>query len=55
MTDYVLRYQVWTGEGDGKRASFRSKEDARRSVLDIIHAFPNAYIYDALDEIYIGR
>ena len=53
MTDYVLRYQVWTGEADGKRASFRGKEDARRYVLDIIHAFPNAYIYDALTEEHI--
>lgn len=45
MTDYVLKYQVWNGEEDGKRATFRSREDAKRYLLDIIHSFPNAYIY----------
>ena len=50
MTDYILKYQVWRGEVDGKMATFRSKEDAMRYLLDIIHTFPDAYIYDALEE-----
>ena len=53
MTDYVLRYQVWTGEGDGKRATFRGREDAMRYLLDIVHAFPTAYIYDSVTEEHI--
>ena len=55
MTDYVLKYQVWNGEEDGKRATFRAREDAMRYLLDIIHAFPNAYIYDALEETRTGK
>jgi hypothetical protein len=50
MTDYILKYQVWNGEVDGKQATFRSKEDAMRYLLDIKHSFPDSFIYDALAE-----
>lgn len=53
MTDYVLRYQVWRGEADGKMATFRGKEDAMRYLLDIKHSFPDSYIYDVVDEKHI--
>ena len=55
MPDYTLKYQVWAGEYDGKLATFRNEEAAMRFLLSIKNTYPNAYIYDALDEIYIGR
>ncbi len=55
MTDYVLKYQVWSGEGDGKLATFRHEEAALRFLLSVKSMFPNAYIYDVLTEGYIGR
>lgn len=45
MTDYVLKYQVWNGEENGKQATFRSEVDAKKFLLDIIHSFPKAFIY----------
>jgi hypothetical protein len=56
MPDYTLKYQVWAGEGkESKLATFRNEEAAMRFLLSIKHTFPNAYIYDVLDEVYIGR
>lgn len=56
MTDYTLKYQVWAGEGkESKLATFRNEEAALRFLLSIKSAYPNAYIYDALDEVYVGR
>ena len=56
MTDYTLKYQVWAGEGKGsKLATFRNEEAALRFLLSIKSAYPDAYIYDALDEVYVGR
>lgn len=46
MTDYVLRYQVWNGDYDGKLATFRDLEAARRFQLGIISMYPNCYIYE---------
>ena len=45
MTDYVLKYQVWNGEENGKQATFRSEVDARKFLADIRHTFPQAFIY----------
>lgn len=45
MTDYVLKYQVWNGEENGKQATFRSLVDAKSFLLSLIHSFPKAYIY----------
>ena len=54
MTDYTLKYQVWAGEGkESKLATFRNQEAAMRFLLSIKTTFPNAYIYDVLDESYI--
>jgi len=54
MTDYVLKYQVWSGEGEAsKLATFRNEEAAMRFLLSIKHTYPNAYIYDAKDEVYV--
>jgi hypothetical protein len=56
MTDYVLKYQVWAGEGkESKLATFRNEEAAIRFLLSVKTTYPNAYIYDALAEVYIGR
>ena len=56
MTDYTLKYQVWAGEGkESKLATFRNEEAALRFLLSIKSAYPDAYIYDALDEVYVGR
>jgi hypothetical protein len=55
MTDYVLKYQVWAGEYDGKLATFRNEEAAMRFLLSIKNTYPEAYIYDAKDEKYIGK
>ena len=55
MTDYVLKYQVWAGEYDGKLATFRNEEAAMRFLLSVKTTYPNAYIYDALAETYVGR
>jgi hypothetical protein len=55
MTDYVLKYQVWAGEYDGKLATFRNEEAAMRFLLSIKHTYPEAYIYDVKDEKYIGK
>lgn len=46
MTDYVLKYQVWNGDTDGKLATFRELEAARRFQLGIIHMYPNSFIYE---------
>jgi hypothetical protein len=53
MTDYVLRYQVWTGEGDGKLATFRHLEQAQLFADSVRGFFSNAYIYDALDGVHV--
>lgn len=56
MTDYTLKYQVWAGEGkESKLATFRNEDAAMRFLLSIKPTYPNAYIYDALDEVYVGR
>ena len=55
MTDYVLKYQVWAGEYDGKLATFRNEEAALRFLLSIKNTYPNAYIYDVLAEQYVGK
>jgi hypothetical protein len=56
MTDYVLKYQVWAGEGkESKLATFRNEEAAMRFLLSVKQMYPNAYVYDAKDETYIGR
>jgi len=55
MTDYVLKYQVWAGEYDGKLATFRNEEAAMRFLLSVKNTYPNAYIYDVLAETYVGR
>ena len=56
MTDYTLKYQVWAGEGkESKLATFRNEDAALRFLLSIKSAYPNAYIYDAKDEVYVGR
>jgi hypothetical protein len=56
MTDYVLKYQVWAGEGkESKLATFRNEEAAMRFLLSVKTTYPNAYIYDVNDEVYIGR
>jgi hypothetical protein len=56
MPDYTLKYQVWAGEGkESKLATFRNEEAAMRFLLSIKQTFPNAYIYDADAETYIGR
>jgi hypothetical protein len=56
MTDYVLKYQVWAGEGkESKLATFRNEEAAMRFLLSVKTTYPNAYIYDVKDEVYIGR
>jgi hypothetical protein len=56
MTDYTLKYQVWAGEGkESKLATFRNEEQAIGFLLSVKPMYPNAYIYDALDEVYIGR
>jgi hypothetical protein len=54
MTDYTLKYQVWAGEGkESKLATFRNEEAAMRFLLSVKVTYPNAYIYDALDEKYV--
>jgi hypothetical protein len=54
MTDYVLKYQVWAGEGkESKLATFRNEEQAMRFLLSVKPMYPNAYIYDSNDEVYI--
>jgi hypothetical protein len=54
MTDYTLKYQVWAGEGkESKLATFRNEEAAMRFLLSVKTTYPNAYIYDADDEVYI--
>ena len=55
MTDYVLKYQVWNGDTDGKLATFRNEEAAMRFLLSVKAMYPNAYIYDSKDETYIGK
>jgi len=56
MTDYTLKYQVWAGEGkESKLATFRNEEAAMRFLLSVKTTYPNAYIYDALAEVYVGR
>jgi hypothetical protein len=56
MTDYTLKYQVWAGEGkESKLATFRNEEAAMRFLLSVKAMYPNSYIYDALDKVYIGR
>jgi hypothetical protein len=56
MTDYTLKYQVWAGEGkESKLATFRNEDAAMRFLLSVKTTYPNAYIYDALDEVYVGR
>jgi len=56
MTDYTLKYQVWAGEGkESKLATFRNDEAPMRIFLSVIAIYPNSYIYDANDEVYIGR
>jgi hypothetical protein len=54
MTDYTLKYQVWAGEGkESKLATFRNEEQAMGFLLSVKPMYPNAYIYDADDEVYI--
>jgi hypothetical protein len=56
MTDYTLKYQVWAGEGkESKLATFRNEEAAMRFLLSVKAMYPNSYIYDVKDEVYIGR
>lgn len=54
MTDNILKYQVWRGQGkQGKLATFRDLEAAMRFLLSIKHTFPDAYIYDVVAEKYV--
>lgn len=54
MTDYTLKYQVWAGEGkESKLATFRNEEAAMKFLLSVKQMYPNAYIYDSLDEKYV--
>jgi len=54
MTDYVLKYQVWAGEGkESKLATFRNEEAAMRFLLSVKVTYPNAYIYDVLNKKYV--
>jgi hypothetical protein len=53
MTDYVLRYQVWNGEGDGKLATFRHLEQAQLFAEGVKGFYPKTYIYDALDGVHV--
>jgi len=56
MTDYTLKYQVWAGEGkESKLATFRNEDAAIRFLLSVKPMYPNSYIYDVNDEVYIGR
>jgi len=54
MTDYTLKYQVWAGEGkESKLATFRNEEAAMRFLLSVKVTYPDAYIYDVVDEKYV--
>lgn len=54
MTDYTLKYQVWAGEGkESKLATFRNEDAAMRFLLSIKPTYPDAYIYDVNEEVYI--
>ena len=54
MSDKTLKYQVWRGQGkQGKLATFRDLEAAMRFLLSIKVTYPEAYIYDAVDEKYV--
>ena len=55
MTDYVLKFQVWSGLPDGKLATFRDVEAATRFLLGVKHMYPKSYIYNAQTEGYIGK
>lgn len=55
MTDYVLKYQVWSGLHDGKLATFRDEEAAMRFLLGVKSMYPDSYIYNSLTEGYIGK
>lgn len=48
MTDYTLKYQVWTGEPDGKLATFRNEEEAMKFLLGIKNNYPESYIYNSV-------
>jgi hypothetical protein len=51
MTDYVLKYQVWNGNEDGKLATFRNLDQARLFLDGVIGFYPKAFIYDAKEEV----
>lgn len=46
MTDYVLKYQVWNGDYNGKLATFRNLEQARLFLDGIKGFYPQAFIYE---------
>lgn len=50
MTDYVLKYQVWNGDTDGKLATFRHLEQAKLFTDSVRTFYPNVFIYDILAE-----
>jgi hypothetical protein len=50
MTDYVLKYQVWNGDTDGKLATFRYLEQAELFLNGVKDFYPKAFIYDSVAE-----
>ena len=44
-----LKYEVWTGYGDGKTATFRNLEQAQAFLDGIKGFYPNAFIYDTTE------
>ena len=55
MTDYTLKYQVWTGGDNGKMATFPDVNHATYYLLGLKQRYPKAYIYNAQTEGYIGK
>lgn len=50
MTDYILKYQVWNGDTDGKLATFRHLEQAELFLNGVKDFYPKAFIYDSVAE-----